>query len=149
MPQPRERAEALSELLEEVTLTSFRLQAEAEQLAGGLSRGTLGVLRTLFEDGPRTVAEIARSRPVARQGVQRNADALAERGLVSYADNPRHRRSKLLVLTTRGEKACRRARDAQLAWAAWIDDGSESQLALQNAARVLRWCRQVLAAGPR
>ena len=111
--------------------------------------GTLGILRTLFEDGPRTVAEIARSRPVARQGVQRNADALAERGLVSYADNPRHRRSKLLVLTTRGEKACRRARDAQLAWAAWIDDGSESQLALQNAARVLRWCRQVLAAGPR
>ncbi len=96
--------------------------------------------------GPLTVSQLARSRAVARQGVQRHADALAEEGLVAWSENPRHQRSKLLVLTTRGERTYRRARDAQLAWAAWIDDSAASDRSLQAATQVLRWCRGILRA---
>ncbi len=142
----RRRAEILSELLDEVALTSFRIQAEAGQLAGGLSAGRLGLLRSLHEEGPLTVSQLARSRAVARQGVQRHADALAEEGLVAWSENPRHQRSKLLVLTTRGERTYRRARDAQLAWAAWIDDSAAGDRSLQAAIQVLRWCRGILRA---
>jgi DNA-binding MarR family transcriptional regulator len=141
----RARAALLNDLFTEVALTYFRLQAEADRLTGSreLAPGKLGILRTLHEDGPSTVPAIARSRPVARQGVQKNADALAEDGLVEYEDNPQHRRSKLLRLTPRGEKRYLRARDAQLAWASWIDDGTPSDRALSETLRTLRWCRDI------
>ena len=44
-----------------------------------------------IEAGPATVADIARTLTLARQSVQRVADALAEGGIVEYLDNPRHR----------------------------------------------------------
>ena len=43
-----------------------------------------------IEAGPATVADIARTLTLARQSVQRVADALAEGGIVEYLDNPRH-----------------------------------------------------------
>ena len=142
MARSSARAQLLSDLLVEVALTYYRVQAEADRLASGrLSSGKLGVLRVLCEQGPRTVPEIARSRPVARQGVQRNADELAEAGLVEYSENPRHRRSKLLRITKRGERVYRRARQAQLAWVSWIDDGSVGDAGLRTALKTLRWCR--------
>ena len=145
MARSSERAQLLSDLLAEVALTYHRVQAEADRLAsGGLSSGKLAILRALCEEGPRTVPEIARSRPVARQGVQRNADELAAAGLVEYAENPRHRRSRLLRITRRGERACRRARQLQLAWASWIDDGSVGDAGLRSALKTLRWCRRRL-----
>ena len=142
----RDRATLLNELFVEVALSYFRVQAEADRLAaGGLSAGKLGILRTLHEGGASTVPAIARSRPAARQGVQRNADDLEAAGLIEYLPNPQHRRSKLLRLTSGGEKAYLRARDAQLAWAAWVDDEAEGERALQTTLRVLRWCRTILA----
>ena len=52
-------------------------------------------------EAPATVAEISRRFGFARQSVQRVADLLVEDGLAVYQDNPRHRRAKLLVPTTR------------------------------------------------
>jgi DNA-binding MarR family transcriptional regulator len=42
-------------------------------------------------------------RPTSRQRMQRLADELAAEGLVELVDNPRHRRSKLVRLTRKGE----------------------------------------------
>ena len=139
------RAELLDRLLAEVALTHHRIRAEGEQLgSGGLSPGKLAILRALREQGPRSVAELARSRPVTRQALQKNADALARAGLIRWLDNPRHRRSKLMKLTPRGERAFTRGRDARLAWGSWIDDGEQSDRALEITLGVLTWCREIL-----
>jgi DNA-binding MarR family transcriptional regulator len=41
-------------------------------------------------------------RPTSRQRMQRLANELAAEGLVEFIDNPKHRRSKLVQLTPRG-----------------------------------------------
>jgi DNA-binding MarR family transcriptional regulator len=50
-----------------------------------------------------TVPQLARRREVSRQYVQVTMNALAQRGLVAFQANPEHKRSRLLVLTDRGE----------------------------------------------
>jgi DNA-binding MarR family transcriptional regulator len=55
--------------------------------------------------GPHTVPQIARTLGVTRQNVQRIADALVADGSAAYQDNPDHRTSSHLVLTSRGRAA--------------------------------------------
>jgi len=69
------------------------------------------------EDGPTTVATIARRLGLARQSVQRVADVLETEGLVAYEDNPHHRRAKLLTLTERGRETLAAIQAAQRTWA--------------------------------
>ena len=47
--------------------------------------------------------QIAQMRPTSRQRMQRLADELAAEGLVEFVDNPKHRRSKLVQLTAKGD----------------------------------------------
>ena len=74
-----------------------------------------------IEDGPATVADIARTLTLARQSVQRVADALAEGGIVEYVDNPRHVRAKLVSMTPDGRAALRAIQARQRGWADTID----------------------------
>ena len=69
------------------------------------------------EDEPRSVAEIARAWSLARQSVQRVADVLERDGLVRYEENPRHRRAKLVRLTTAGASTLEQIQEAQRSWA--------------------------------
>ena len=68
-------------------------------------------------DEPRTVAGIARRMGMTRQGVQRVADLLVERGLAEYRPNPAHRRAKLLACTEAGYWAIRQITLVQHPWA--------------------------------
>jgi DNA-binding MarR family transcriptional regulator len=54
---------------------------------------------------------------MTRQGVQRIADLLVDRGLAEYRPNPAHRRAKLLACTEAGYWAVRRISLAQHPWA--------------------------------
>ena len=103
------------------------------------------MLRSLAEQGPRTVAQIARSRPVARQGVQRLADALARERLVEYLPNPDHRRSRLLRLTVRGRKAYQLLVRGQEAFAEELTVGFSPE-ELRRCTFVLRTLRRRLGA---
>jgi len=142
--QPRDSA--ATELLLELAYTYFRLRAEGDRRARGVgqSTGRLGVLRSLADQGPRTVAQIARSRPVARQGVQRLADALAAEGLVEYLPNPDHRRSKLLRLTPQGAQAYQALCQGQRAFAEELTRGLPDD-ALRRCTEILRTLRARLA----
>lgn len=60
------------------------------------------VLEHLDREGAATVPQIAKAKSVTRQHIQVLADALVERGLAAYVDNPAHQRSKLLAPTPRG-----------------------------------------------
>src|SRR4029450_13564917 len=53
--------------------------------------------------GPLTVPQIDQMRPTSRQRMQRLADELAAERVVEFIDNPRHRRSKLVRLTSKGD----------------------------------------------
>jgi DNA-binding MarR family transcriptional regulator len=92
--------------------------ATGEKLAalGGQTLARWVVLDSA-EDGPASVAQIARGRGMARQSVQRVADLLVRDGLAVYQDNPDHQRAKLLVPTPRGRRALRTISIAQKAWA--------------------------------
>ena len=65
--------------------------------------GAFGFMRSLALLGPLTVPQIAQMRPTSRQRMQRLADELAAEGLVEFIDNPKHRRSKLVRLTRKGD----------------------------------------------
>lgn len=69
-----------------------------------------------------TVPDIARKLGLQRQSVQRVADELVQAGLADYEDNPRHRRSRLLVTTAAGKGSLAAIQDAHRAWVEDIED---------------------------
>src|SRR4051812_669510 len=79
------------------------LAAEGDALArpAGQTAARWQVLAAV-EELPITVAQVARVLGLARQCVQRVADSLEAAGLVSFEDNPHHRRARLVTLTPRG-----------------------------------------------
>src|SRR5262245_10815375 len=116
---PRSPAgDAFTDLVLEVAWLGGIFTAKGEDLAR-LGDQTLArwVILDAITEAPATVADIARRRGMARQGVQRVADVLEGEGLAAYEPNPSHRRAKLLRPTSRGTAALREINVAQKAWA--------------------------------
>jgi DNA-binding MarR family transcriptional regulator len=99
------KAEAIADLILEVAQCFFRIRAVGQKagLITSWGGGAFGFMRSLALLGPLTVPQIAQMRPTSRQRMQRLADELAAEGLVKFIDNPKHRRSKLVQLTRRGD----------------------------------------------
>jgi DNA-binding MarR family transcriptional regulator len=99
------KAEAVAELMLEVAQCFFRIRAVGQKtgLITSWGGGAFGFIRSLALLGPLTVPQIAQMRPTSRQRMQRLADELASEGLVEFIDNPKHRRSKLVRLTPKGD----------------------------------------------
>jgi len=99
------KAEAVAELLLEVAQCFFRIRAAGQKtgLITSWGGGAFGFMRSLALLGPLTVSQIAKMRPTSRQRMQRLADELAAEGLVEFIDNPRHRRSRLVRVTPKGD----------------------------------------------
>jgi DNA-binding MarR family transcriptional regulator len=104
------KSEAIVGLILEVAQCFFRMRALGQKagLFTAWGAGSYGFLRSLALLGPLTVPEIARMRPTSRQRMQRLANELAAEGLVDFIDNPRHRRSKRVRLTRKGDVRYRR-----------------------------------------
>jgi DNA-binding MarR family transcriptional regulator len=89
-----------------------------------------------IEQGPATVAHVARLLGLARQSVQRVADVLAKDGLAAYEESPTDLRADLLRLTARGRTALTTIQEAQRIWA--DDLGARiGQYGLERATEVL------------
>lgn len=118
-PEPQTVAGAA---LTDVILATFRLNrrlmdaAQALAAEGEITAAAWQVLGGVLDE-PRSVAEIGRRMGMTRQGVQRVADLLVERGLAEYRPNPAHRRAKLVACTEDGAWAIRRISIAQHPWA--------------------------------
>ena len=99
------KAEAVAELMLEGAQCFFRIRALGQKtgLITSWGGGAFGFMRSLALLGPLTVPQIAQMRPTSRQRMQRLADELAAEGLVTFIDNPKHRRSKLVRLTRKGD----------------------------------------------
>jgi|SRR6516164_9347362 DNA-binding MarR family transcriptional regulator len=100
------RGEAIADLILDVAQFFFRIRAFGQKTGFMTSwgAGAFGFIRSLALLGPLTIPEIAKMRPTSRQRMQRLADELAAEGLVEFVDNPRHRRSKLVRLTRKGNR---------------------------------------------
>ena len=114
------KATAIADLMVEVAQCFFRIRAFGQQTGfitpwGG---GAFGFMRSLALLGPLTVPQIAEMRPTSRQRMQRLADELAAEGLVTFIANPKHRRSKLVQLTRKGDARYRELNARLLALAA-------------------------------
>ena len=101
----RSKDEAIAELMLDVAQCFFRIRALGQKagLITSWGGGAFGFMRSLALVGPLTVPQIAEMRPTSRQRMQRLADELAAEGLVDFIDNPKHRRSKLVQLTPKGD----------------------------------------------
>ena len=100
------KAEAIAELMLDVAQCFFKIRALGQKagLITSWGGGAFGFMRSLALLGPLTVPRIAQMRPTSRQRMQRLADELVAEGLAEFIDNPKHRRSKLMRLTPKGEK---------------------------------------------
>jgi DNA-binding MarR family transcriptional regulator len=99
----------------------------------------------VVEHGPATVAEVARTMGLTRQSVQQTADGLARDGLLTFAENPRHRRAKLMVMTPKARAALDVVVRRHAGWANAVGDGLDPQ-ALAAALATLRQLRAALEA---
>jgi DNA-binding MarR family transcriptional regulator len=117
-PSRTPAGDAFTALLGQVIGLTRRFTTAGEALAkpAGQTLARWLVLETV-QDAPATVAQIARTLHLARQGVQRLADLLVRDGLAAYENNPAHRRAKLLRITPQGRTALRTIQTAQAAWA--------------------------------
>jgi DNA-binding MarR family transcriptional regulator len=86
-------------------------------------------------NGTLSVAEIARLLGLSRQAVQRLADVLEKEGLIAYAENPRHQRAKLAVLTQKGAARLSEIEARQAKWADAL--GADFTVAEMNRAQKL------------
>ncbi|WP_129667723.1 MarR family winged helix-turn-helix transcriptional regulator [Phytoactinopolyspora endophytica] len=78
---------------------------ERDQPVMGMSVGVRAVLDQLRRRGELTVPQMARDQDLSRQFVQRMVNDAREAGWVDVVDNPAHRRSHLVRLTSTGEQA--------------------------------------------
>jgi DNA-binding MarR family transcriptional regulator len=110
--------EALSRFVVQVFRLDGALAAAGDALArpAGQTSARWRVLAAI-EQKPLTVAQIARAWSLARQSVQRIADALDAEGLLTFTDNPGDRRARLATLTPAGYEVLAQIQAAQLAWA--------------------------------
>ncbi|HEX4070284.1 MAG TPA: MarR family winged helix-turn-helix transcriptional regulator [Planctomycetaceae bacterium] len=134
------KREAIADLLLEVAQCFFRIRAAGQKtgLISSWGGGAFGFLRSLAVVGPLTVPQIAHMRPTSRQRMQRLADELASEGLVEFIDNPKHRRSKLLRLTPKGDARYRELNARFLATASTIGV-SLSEAEIRKTLEIVRW----------
>lgn len=109
---------AFSELVVNVFQLNGLLAASGDALAkpAGQTTARWRVLAAV-EDTPSTVSRIARAWGLARQSVQRVADALVREGWAVYEENPGHRRAQLVGITPQGRRALLKIQAAQRSWA--------------------------------
>lgn len=108
------REEALTGIIRKVPLLFHRMREVGNLLheARGITAAMRGAMQNL-EESAMTVPELAAMRPVSRQHMQTQVNALLDAGLARAVPNPNHRRSNLIELTPEGRKTFRAMREAE------------------------------------
>jgi DNA-binding MarR family transcriptional regulator len=117
MKQRSPQGTALTGLILETFRVNGLLLAAGDRLTSefGLSSARWQVMGAI-EEAPLPVAQIARNMGLTRQAVQRVANVLADEGLTEFAENPDHRRAKLVSLTVAGRAVLEKINRRQIEW---------------------------------
>jgi DNA-binding MarR family transcriptional regulator len=139
-------AELTLEVMNEVRSLMHRMTRAAQELHGGseATAGKRGVLFSIADQGPQTVPQLARARPVSRQHIQVLVDALRRQKLVRTVRNPEHQRSPLIELTAAGVAAVKKMRTREAALLRRMRSLTTKN-DLNATLRVLRAIREFLA----
>lgn len=134
-----EAGQAIEDLIIEIVATFFLLRAEGMRIGvvSPSGEGYWSVLRLLKIYGPQTVPQLARYRYVPRQSVQKLANEMLKDGVIELVNNPAHKRSKLLRLTSRGDIVFQEMSD-RIAKLAETLAKQQDAVQLQNAADVVK-----------
>src|SRR6266436_2813228 len=139
-------ADALTSLILEVFRLNGCLISAGDDLVSdlGLTSARWHVLGAMaLAPAAETVARLARSMGLRRQGVQRIVNELAAEGIVVLEDNPHHRRAKLVRLTKMGEEMFQAAGRRQRPWAKRLARGLDART-IDSARGVLETLRKKL-----
>lgn len=100
----RSKEMALNEMLRDVRLLFNRMHQYVSMAQEHLDVNVSmrAVLEGLVVEGPQTVPKIAKNRSVSRQNIQIIVNQLLDRGYAETQDNPTHKRSSLVLITTKG-----------------------------------------------
>jgi DNA-binding MarR family transcriptional regulator len=137
------------EILTEVFRFRVTLLEGAEQVTAplGLTSARWQVLSAV-EETPATVAQVARALGLTRQTVQETADAMARDGLVTFVDNPHHKRARLMAPTAKARAVLDELWPRQLDFANRMS-ASHSLASLRATLEVLRTSRTTIEAHTR
>ncbi len=115
-------AELSTQLVSLVFVLAHALRREGDALVApfGLTTSRWLILGAL-EDGPKSVAAVARGRGLSRQSVRESAAALERDGLIFRYEDPRDARAPLVELTTRGHATLVDIEPSRRRWAARTD----------------------------
>lgn len=104
-----------AEIINLIPILFHRLRALGDELHRDhdVTTPMRGVLMSLNDYGPQTVPYMAAARPVSRQHIQTQVDALLKRRLVQVLPNPRHKRSSLIDLTDQGGELVLKMRQSE------------------------------------
>ena len=91
-----ETVHLLEVLIQEVLATFFDFRAVGQRygLVTEQGAGSWGLLRMLKTEGTQMVPDVARSRSVSRQYIQKLANELIAEGWLAMEDNPLHKNQK-------------------------------------------------------
>ena len=111
----KDAARIYQDLYEEIRKMHNRLRWLGDRIhrEDGQTSAKRSLLWSLYEEGEATVPQLAVERLVSRQIIQTQVNLLLEEGLVTFIPNPRHKRSKLLALTTEGQRLVEKMRDRE------------------------------------
>jgi DNA-binding MarR family transcriptional regulator len=140
----------VGELVVEVFRLNGALLSQGDRMTQdlGMSSSRWQVLGAVELAGrPLSVSQVARNMGLARQSVQRLVNELDADGFVAFADNPDHRRAKLIMLTAKGRKAYQEIMRRQARWSKRMLVATElSERRLGEVASILRRLREALEA---
>lgn len=131
----------------------FGLHAKLSQVMdavheqAGLRTTQRRLSETLRHGGDMTVPAAAAQMEVSRQFVQTLCNEMAASGLLAFSDNPRHKRSKLISLTSQGRDALAAAerKEAEIIGQAMPQvDGQAVREATALTAMLSEWLREAV-----
>lgn len=134
--QSASKAAILTDIMLTVFRVNGRLLEKGDQLVAplALTSARWQVLGAVAMAGkPLSAPQVAEAMGISRQGAQKQLNKLQEEGLLAQLPNPRHERSPLFVLASKGNRAMDATMALQKAWATSLS----ASLALQDLRNAL------------
>jgi DNA-binding MarR family transcriptional regulator len=116
MPSAADRDSDVALIARGVLRLARRLRIEAP--AGGLSTAALGLLATLYREGPMPGVALAEAEGLQPQSLTRLLAALVTSGMIERAPDPADRRNLIIAITLEGRRSLRGAMRARRRWLA-------------------------------
>ena len=116
MPSAADRDSDVALIARGVLRLARRLRVEAP--AGGLSTAALGLLATLYREGPMSGVALAEAEGLQPQSLTRLLAALVANRMIERTPDPVDRRNLIIAITLEGRRSLRGAMRARRRWLA-------------------------------